>query len=112
MVELTKNQKKIARELIDLGLQRECQSFKNKIDKFINSAEWKEGDPKELYHKLYEKVTAFDKHIGKRYDYLTGSHYFNAVLSLVFDKILTQEDVALFDLEVQNEISRFMKTSN
>jgi hypothetical protein len=55
MMELSKSQKKIARELIQLGLQRECKSFTDRITKFTNSAEWKSGDPHELYLKLYKK---------------------------------------------------------
>ena len=106
MIALTKSQKKIARELIDLGLQRECQAFKNEVEQFVNSLEWETGNSKELYHKLYNKTTIFDKHIGKRYDYLTGSHYFTTVLQLIYDEILTQEDIAHFDIEVQNELLR------
>jgi len=106
MIELTKSQKKICRELIDLGLQRECQSFKNEIEKFTGSSEWKEGKPQELYHKLYKKVITFDKHIARRYDGLTGSHYFSTVLDLFYNEILTPEDIARFDVEVQNELVR------
>jgi len=104
MIELTKTQKKVARELIDLGLQRECKSFTDKITKFTNSAEWKTGDSHELYIKLYKKVTSFDEHIAKRYDGLTGSHYFMAVFGLFQDEVLTPEDIARFDMEVQNEL--------
>jgi hypothetical protein len=104
MTELTKSQKKIARELINLGLQREYLSFKNEITQFVNNSKWEASNPKEFYHQLYKKVNTFDVHIGKRYDYLTGSHYFNTVLSLIYDKILTQEDIERFDDEVQNEI--------
>ena len=106
MIELSKSQKKIARELINLGLQRECQSFKNEIEEFTSSLEWKDGNPQELYHKLADKVVRFDKHIGKRYNDLTGSRYFIAILDLLHSKILTTEDIAQFDMEVQNEIMR------
>jgi len=106
MIELTKSQKKVARELIDLGLQHECKSFTDKITKFTNSAEWKTGDSHELYIKLYKKVTSFDKHIAKRYDGLTGSRYLMTVYGLFYDEVLTSEDIARFDIEVQNELLR------
>ena len=60
MIELSKTQKKIARQLIELGFQRECKSFTAEIEKFTNSQEWKTDDPHQLYLKLYEKVTSFD----------------------------------------------------
>ena len=104
MLELTKTQKKIARELIDLGLQRECKAFTDKITKFTNSPEWKTGNSHELYLKLYKKVTSFDKHIARRYNDLTGSHYLMAVFGLFQDEILTPDDIARFDIEVQNEL--------
>ena len=115
MIELTKKQKKIARELIDLGLQRECQSFKKEIEQFTGSSKWKTGNPKELYHKLYEIVTIFDKHIARRYNDLSGSHYFNTVLGLFYNEILKPEDIARFDIDVQNElleIRDFLKTNS
>ena len=104
MIELSKSQKKVARELIQLGLHRECKSFTDKITKFTNGSEWKTGDPHELYLKLYKKVTSFDKHIAKRYNDITGSHYLMAVFGLFQDEVLTPEDIARFDKEVQNEL--------
>jgi len=106
MIELTKTQKKVARELIDLGLQRECKSFTDKITKFTNSPEWKTGNSHEFYLKLYKKVISFDKHIADRYNDLTGSHYLMAVFGLFQDGVLTQEDIERFDIDVQNELLR------
>ena len=109
MIELLKSQKKIARELIQLGLQRECNSFTNEIAKFTNSSEWATGDSHELYLKLYEKVTSFDKQIAKRYNNVTGSHYFMTVWGLFYDEVLTTEDISRFDSEVQNELLRLKR---
>jgi hypothetical protein len=106
MIELSKSQKKIARELINLGLHRECQAFIEKVAKFTNSSEWKTGDPHELYLKLYKKVTSFDKQIARRYDNLTGSRYFITVFGLFQDGVLTTEDITRFDVEVQNDLLR------
>ena len=110
MIELSKSQKKIARELIDLGLQRECKAFTDKITKFVNSPEWETGNPHENYLKLYKKITSFDKQIAKRYDNITGSHYFITVWGLFYDEILTIEDIARFDSEVQNELLKLKNT--
>jgi hypothetical protein len=81
-----------------------------RIAKFINSQEWETGDPYDLYIKLYKKVTSFDKHIGKRYNDLTGSHYFLAVYSLFYDGVLSTEDIARFDVTVQDELLRIRNT--
>lgn len=39
MIELTKSQKKIARQLINLALQRECEDFLNKVQSFLHEVE-------------------------------------------------------------------------
>ena len=104
MIELSKNQKKIARELIQLGLQRECKSFTTQIEKFTNSQEWKTRDPHELYIKLYKEVTSFDKHIAQQYNNLTGSRYFDTVFNLFWQDVLTTDDIARFDVEIQNKL--------
>jgi hypothetical protein len=106
MIELSKSQKKIAHELIQLGLQRECKSFTDEITKFTNSLEWKTGGPHELYLELYKKVTSFDKQIARRYDNLGGSRYFITVWGLFLDGILTLEDISRFDTKVQEELLR------
>ncbi|GHU98757.1 hypothetical protein FACS1894159_01730 [Bacteroidia bacterium] len=112
MIELSKSQKKIARELIQLGLQHECKSFTDTIAEFVNSSEWETGDPHELYLKLYKKVTSFDKQIARRYDALSGSHYFITIFELFHDGILTTEDITRFDVEVQNELRKIKERHN
>jgi len=109
MIELSKSQKKIARELIKLGLHRECKSFTNKIAEFTSGSGWNTGDPHELYLELYKKVTSFDKHIAKRYNDITGSRYLMTVFGLFQDGVLTMEDIVRFDIEVQNELLRMKK---
>ena len=110
MIELSKTQKKIARELIQNGLLRECKSFTEEIAKFTNSLEWETENPHDLYLKLYKKVDFFDEHIAKRYNNLTGSHYLFKIIELLQDEVLTVDDAARFDTEVQDEVSRIINT--
>ena len=110
MIELSKNQKKIARQLIDLGLQRECKSFMEKIATFTGDRNWETDNPHEIYLKLYKKIVSFDKHISRRYDDLTGSNYLLAVLGLFNNDVLTTEDIALFDDELKNLLLNLSQT--
>ena len=112
MINLTKSQKKVSRELIELGLQRECQSFKEEIEQFTGSSEWKTGNPQDLYHKLYKIVITFDKHIARRYNDLSGSHYFNTVFDLFNNEIIMPEDIARFDIEIQNRLVSLKESWN
>jgi len=110
VMELTKSQKKIARELISTGLQRECKTFLEKIETFMQNPRYKADNPHEVYLKLYKKVAAFDKHIARRYNGMIGSRYYITVLSLFVDKVLSLEDIAAFDEETQNGLIKLAKT--
>lgn len=55
MIELTKSQKKTARKLIYLGLQRECAKFMQSTKDFMNKNASAE-DAHDAYLKLYDKV--------------------------------------------------------
>jgi len=104
MIELSKSQKKIARQLIDIGLQRECKTFTEKIARLTGSPKWETENPHELYLKLYKKVVYFNKHIARRYDGMTGSRYYITVLGLFMDGVLTTDDIAPFDVEMQERL--------
>ena len=101
-ITLSKNQKKIAKELIDSSLQKECAQFLDKIEQFVSNRNNKR--PHEAYLELYKKVKSFDKHIAERYDDIKGESYFIVILGLFIDKTLTMEDLSHFDEVIQEKI--------
>jgi len=103
-IELSKSQKKIARELIQKSLQIECSRFIEEMEILIDKQKREGKSAHEIYLKLYRKTRTFDKHIARRYDDLRGSTYFLVLLGLVYDKILSQEDINRFDEDVQREL--------
>lgn len=111
-LELSKSQKKIARELIEKSLQTECAQFLEEIERFLSNREQKEKAPHETYLNLYKKVKSFDKHIAKRYDDLRGSTYFIILAGLFLDKILVTEDLDRFDEEMRERLLNALKLWN
>ena len=103
-IELSKSQKKIARELIEKSLQMECARFIEKTEVLIGKRKQEEKSSHEIYVELYKKIHVFDKHIARRYDDLRGSTYFLILLGLIHDKILSPEDINGFDENVRNEL--------
>ncbi|MDR2918801.1 MAG: hypothetical protein LBV72_05500 [Tannerella sp.] len=103
-IELSKSQKKIARELIENSLQMECARFLEEIEKSISNQGQECKSPHEAYLNLYKNVKSFDKHIAKRYDDLRGSRYFIVLVGLFLDNILTQEDLNRFDEDVREKL--------
>ena len=108
MIELTKSQKKTARKLINLGLQRECAKFMQSTKDFMNKNASAE-DAHDAYLKLYDKVYQFDKHIARRYDGMSGGRYYITVCYLYYDGVLTDEDIREFDDELYNSLKELFQ---
>lgn len=106
-VELPKGQKKIARMLIDKALLRECESFLQKVENFMQSVPVNGKNPHENYLELFQEVDKFDYHVARRYDNLGGSKYFYTVIGLYCDGVLSDEDISLFDEERQASIRKY-----
>lgn len=103
-LDLSKAQKKIARQVIEIGLIREFESGIGNIDKVIR--QWKDGkaETKETYYQMYKKLKEFDKHIARRYDGMTGSKYLYILAGQLADGAIKVYDLSGFDPEVKNRI--------
>lgn len=109
MIELTKSQKKKVRELIEKGLARDYLAGVKSVKKVCDSFVEGKSNPKEYYHKLYSTITAKDKDIGRRYDYLTGSKYSTRLLMLLREGVLSEEDLQELDDELKEKLLSLMK---
>jgi hypothetical protein len=92
-MELTKSEKKIVRELIEIGLQREFAKGLSDADSIIE--DWKNHikDNRESYHLLYKHITKFDKHIAMRYDNMTGSSYLFVLAGQYAENVISESDL-------------------
>lgn len=108
-IQLTKADKRRCRELIHIGLERECEQFVKEMQQLANEpipfAELNEpyreengfsveGPWYKRYIALYKKTLEYDKHVADRYDYITGGHYIDCVLGLYLDGIITDEEIS------------------
>ena len=100
-IELSKSQKKIARELIQKALQIECDSFIEDVEELIVKQKKDGKSSHETYLELYKNMRIFNKHIARRYDEVRGSRYIIILLGIIYDKILTEEDINRFDEDVR-----------
>ena len=71
-MELSKKDRKVARQIIEDGLQKEFGKGLDKIDKVLKKWKEEKQDNRESYHLLFKTIKDFDKHIAKRYDNMTG----------------------------------------
>lgn len=109
MYELSKKEKKIAREAIEKGVQAEFKAGLENAKKVI--AEWEKGglDNRAGYLQLYKTITDQDKRIGKRYDGITGSRYLVTVAAILYDEQITEEDIKDFSDEAKQTINTWIR---
>ena len=123
-ISLTKADKRKCRELIHVGLERECEKYVKEMQKLVNTpiplAELNEpyreengfsveGPWHKRYIALYKKTASFDKHIAQRYDGLTGGHYLDGVLSLYCEGIISDDEIAPLSDEPRNFLLIYKK---
>ena len=96
MYELSKREKKIAREAIEKGVLAEFEVGLKKAEAIIK--QWRNGslDNRQAYHKLYKEIANHDKHIARRYDGMSGSRYLLTVAAILRDGYITEEDIKDF----------------
>lgn len=102
--DLSKSQKKIARKILEKGLQKEYVDGIIKLDDII--AKWKANvhSNKETWLELYKTLTKHDKHISRRYDGMTGSGYLYIIAGQLADGIINKNDLIDFDENVREKI--------
>ncbi|TVR79388.1 MAG: hypothetical protein EA412_06600 [Chitinophagaceae bacterium] len=102
--ELPKSQKKIARQVIEKGLQKEFVNGLKKVDGLIEKWKSDKLDNREAYHKVYAAINEHDKHIGRRYDYMSGSKYLLILAAQLADNVITINDLKDFNDDVREKI--------
>ena len=106
--ELPKSQKKIARGIIEKGMQREYQNGIEKVDAVIEK--WKSGkmDNREAYISIYKKLTSHDKHLAHRYDSMSGSKYLMIISGQVADGVISFEELSELNDQAKQVIKNWL----
>jgi hypothetical protein len=106
---LSKGQKKIARQIIELGLAREFDAGIGEIDQIIQQWKTEKKEAKETYYKMYQTLTKFDKHIARRYDDMKGSTYLFVLAAQLADGVISVDELSVFDQDIKDMIISISK---
>ncbi|MEO8151382.1 MAG: hypothetical protein ABI723_27370 [Bacteroidia bacterium] len=109
-MELSKKDKKTARELIEKGLQKEFANGLSEADAILRNWKNNQTDNQAAYQLLYKMIIKFDKHIGRRYDGMTGSNYIFIVAAQLADEVVSKDDLKEFSPEVKAAILLLSRT--
>ena len=104
LYEFSKPEKKIVRQVIETGLQRDFESSILDIDQIIQQWKSKKLDNREAYHEIFGTVKKNDKYIGRMYNDLRGSTYMMVLQGLLANKTITEADLSGFSETTRNTI--------
>lgn len=122
-MELSKFDKRLCRELINTGLERECRHFVEQIQEIATEPVPPEqaNEPyseingmscERVWHKRYIKLFAvtdkFNSHVAHRYDNVTASKYLECIVGLYIDDWLTDEEIARLSEEPRNYVKKLV----
>ena len=103
-MELSKANRKVAREIIESGLQHEFKNGLVAAAAIIKQWEDKAGDNREYYHLLYSTIRNFDKHIARRSDAMRASDYLFVIAAQLRDGVISEKDLASLSEEMRQQI--------
>ena len=113
LANLTKSQKKAARTLIDLALERECAKLIRQVSKLsVKPLDDVEKPNHARYIELFKAIDAFDRRLQFRYDGVTGGHYLETVSYLYAEGIINAKDIEICDEEMKCEVVRVREVMN
>ena len=109
MTDLSKREKKIARDAIEKGVLAEFKVSLEETEAIIK--EWRNGqlDNRQAYYKVFKAIMKQDKHIAQRYDDMRGSRYLLTVAAILYDGYITEGDIKDFSEEAKEQVSRWIQ---
>jgi hypothetical protein len=108
--EFSKPERKIVRQVIETGLQRDFESSILDIDQIIQQWKSKKLDNREAYHEIFGKMKSNDKYIGRMYNDLRGSTYMMVLQGLLANKTISEADLSGFSETTRNAILEIRRT--
>ena len=103
--DLSKSQKKIARRVMDKGIDEHYRRALADAEKIITR--WRKGEysgNKDAYMSLFKKINQNDNNISRTYDGKGGSRWVEIMSMQLAQGVISREDLIDFDEEVRDAI--------
>ncbi len=105
--ELTKSQKKIARRVMDKGIENHYKQGLTNAEDIIKKWRRRELGVTDAYMQLYKSVRQIDKHIGSVYNGKGGSRWVEIMAIQFADGVISLDDLSEFEDDIREIIIRF-----
>lgn len=103
-MQLTNAQKKAARQIINISLQRDYRKALAEVETIVGRWRNEELSDRDAYMKLYQTVKRSDKTIARRYNGISGSQYIIALVGLFMEGLITADDLDILGDELKKFI--------
>ncbi|WMJ73955.1 hypothetical protein RCC89_12385 [Cytophagaceae bacterium ABcell3] len=100
----TKSEKKLVRQLLDKGLERDYINGINKIKALLDQWEKSQQNPRETYLNMYKTLDKHDRNLSRKFDGLTGGRYFMALVDLMIEGLVSEEEIEGLSKETKERI--------
>ncbi len=107
LAELTKRDKKIARQIIEQGMMNEFMNGLAEVEKKLSEGRDGDQSPQVRWHQLYHTTVSFDKHISRRYDDLRGSRYLLTIGVQLVDGVISEDSLEELSEPVRERLIAF-----
>ena len=106
-MELSKKDKKLAREIIEKGLNLEFERALSRSEQVLKEWRAQALANHEAYQKLYRHIKDYDKRIAQLYDGLRPAAYLEVIAVQYRDGFITDEDIAGLSEEARKVLQRW-----
>lgn len=106
---LSKSDKKVYRKLLDIAIEKEKTNYINDVINTIDQYKNNQLDFKETYHQIYKKVIENDKRVARRYDNISGAHYFDKILEFYANRLISEEEIKELSEPVREKLIQLKK---
>lgn len=106
---LSKSDKKVYRKLLDIAIEKEKTNYINDVINTIDQYKNNQLDFKETYHQIYKKVIENDKRVARRYDNISGAHYFDKILDFYANGLISEEEIKELSELVREKLIQLKK---
>lgn len=107
MQDLTKKEKKIARDIFSISIEKEFEEALQNSQLIMTK--WKSGNAssREIFHETRSYLNVFLKHLERRYDDLRTSDYLMTLAGILKDGYITDEDLKDFSDAAKETIKHY-----
>lgn len=107
-MELSKSDKKAAREIIDKGLQKEFAKMLEGARLILNDQLINGYGNMETYHLLFNHVQTADKHLANTYDAMRPSWYVGILALQLHSGLISEQDLEPLTQDVKAAIKSLL----